>query len=546
MCRTEVAMQQNSSYSIVGPLVGTLGEGGDPLNHKHVLVKDSPEGEMYAAKIITCGPDTPQRREAWIAADLMKRVPRVSALVDVVETETNIVLVTEYVSRGSLRREIEHRNQLLQQHIARARERRKGHANGVLKNPFFPEEDVVKLILQLAITLRQLQTKHVVHNCVTTDHVLLCSKGFDKVRLCGFGNAVSGKETGEAPTHTLHSQFRPTPFSNHPTVAAAASAAAVFGQRNNRSVRLREEKQVVWLLGAIAYEMCTLGSRPSCRSTVPHTPLPMRYSRRLNSILQSMLLRNAASRPTRAQVMEFLRRNVHPVKSCVDRNTASPLPLATPNASPKCLRRAGRHFSLCNEVSIRSARTDALDASDALCAGFQDMRMVGSPACCRSGRATPMLKLQRIPLPEYELEAISSPRTVAPLDAQRKSDAGVSRGTPSSKTFCNIPIVNTRTDAGVESHAFYIEVPHGFSRRRQGRGDSARLFTAALQIPALTTVEHAPPVLWHHLKECKYTPLVTPVPASTDCNLPIILRNKCTHTTSGKKEVTPSTGNSCN
>ncbi|KAH9599206.1 Serine-threonine/tyrosine-protein kinase [Trypanosoma melophagium] len=425
-------------YAVIGPLAAPPRDGG-----RHVLLARVTDGLRCAAKTISCGRHSPQRLAVRRLVEVMRRVGDIAGLVDVVETETAITFVTAHAPLGSLREEIRRRRgilrrqkekqqrlqegqqqQLVQKQLSRHRAvcERGVEANAgenvevevEVETTFFSEEEVGRLMMQLLNILQELYTQGVMHDRVTSDHILLCDESFNNVRLCGFGNASlscdgkesEGKQKEKEQQRSLSKRMYSSEnlsISSVPLSVSSSSSYRLWSDYNNR-----EAEHDVWLIGAIAYEMCTLGSRLSLQTTINSDSfITGLYSPGFQNMILSMLARDASSRPTRVQLECML--NQHCSSGFRDSRGSSPIPISrffSKQREDSCLLTGFQPIneSTQNEMSVRSVRTDPRDIYDTPCAVFNAMGGLQVPPRYGCNKEDFTKKQQRVPLSSSEVD----------------------------------------------------------------------------------------------------------------------------------------------
>ncbi|ORC93381.1 putative serine/threonine-protein kinase Nek3-like isoform 8 [Trypanosoma theileri] len=408
----------DENYSVVGPLVGPPRDCG-----RHVLLARATDGLHCAAKTIPCGRDTPQRLAARRVVEIMRRVKNIAGLVDAVETETGVTLMTEFAALGSLREEIRRRRGLLrqqrreeqvnEQHAQQKRLSRlravyergvEADASMSMETAFFAEDEIVRLIMQLLNILQQLYAQGIVHDRITSDHILLYDDNFSKVRLCGFGNAFLSCDEKESEGKQPQQQS----VSKGMHSSENSSLSTSRGYRFFSDSIPRESKHDIWLIGAIVYEMCTLGTRINLQTNIVTEPfIAERYSPGFHNMLLSMLTKDPSSRPTCAQLEYMLSR--HRPSGFGDSRCSVSIPLSQ---SFSIRRDSGRLFTGTQpsseytqyDVSVHSMRTDPRDKCDTLNTVFHVLGGSLVPSRYRCNSADVTEKQQRIPLSYSEVE----------------------------------------------------------------------------------------------------------------------------------------------
>jgi NIMA (never in mitosis gene a)-related kinase len=247
--------------------LGRLGKGCFGEVHK---VRRRVDGLVYVMKQINIADLAPQdqmdaAREAHIMASVESE--HVVRYYDSFLDEGMLCIVMEYCDRGDLQRMIKKQNGIQ-----------------------LPEERIWMILIQIMLGLAHLHASRILHRDIKSANVLLCSNNRVKIgdlgvaRILGSGSYFAKTVCG-------------SPYYLSPEL--------VQGHPYN-------SKSDVWSLGCILYELCTF--RPAFEASNPGAlimkiikgefpPIPDCYSERLQRLVNTLLDRDTARRPTAVELL---------------------------------------------------------------------------------------------------------------------------------------------------------------------------------------------------------------------------------------------------
>ena len=249
-------------------VIRTLGEGG---YGRALLVRCRTDpSKRYVMKEVRLSALKPKereeaRREAKVLAAL--RHPNIVQYVDSFEDGRNFYIVMEYADGGDLAQKIEKRGRKL-----------------------FPEEEVLHDFIQIALAIKYIHDRKILHRDLKAQNVFLMKDG--TVKLGDFGIARVLDNTAQLCKTQIG-----TPYYLSPEICE--------GKRYN-------SKTDIWSLGCILYELCAL-RHPFDAANIngllmviihgKYKPIPGQYSENMKRLLAMLLTRNPEKRPSIKQVL---------------------------------------------------------------------------------------------------------------------------------------------------------------------------------------------------------------------------------------------------
>lgn len=257
---------------------------------------------------------------------------------------------------------------------------------------YFSERKIIRWIVQCALALKHLHARHILHRDVKTQNIFL--KESLKICLGDFGIAKVLENTTSF-TQTLIG----TPYYLSPEICKSQPYSW---------------SSDIWALGCVLYELCALKvpfDAPNLKTLACHIvnarppPLPPRYSPELRVLYAKMLGKNAAQRPTAAQLLQepILQREcqafLHSIRATASRPTK--LPPSLSKASLKISDQENRAtVNLGNSPSQKSQAYSSLTPSTRDFVTWEEQRLVPSSSSFSSSmialplpnsRATPAI-----------------------------------------------------------------------------------------------------------------------------------------------------------
>ena len=153
------------------------------------------------------------------------------------------------------------------------------------KSQRFPEDLILNWFLQIVFALKHIHTHKILHRDLKTSNLFLCSNGVVKIGDFGISRILHGTlESAETIVGT--------PYYMSPEVC------------QNKPYSYKSD---IWSLGCILYELCTLEHAFKANNLLglvykiiqeKQDPIPGCYSPDLHRLLNSLLLKNSAVRPS--------------------------------------------------------------------------------------------------------------------------------------------------------------------------------------------------------------------------------------------------------
>ena len=265
---------RSSKYSIVKK----LGEGG---YGKALLVRSKEDKRLYVMKSVKISNlSAKDKRDALREATLLSvlKSPFIVAFAESFEEKGTLYIVMEYADGGDLSQKIERRK--------RARK-------------YFSEEDILHDFIQVALALKYLHDRKVLHRDLKAQNVFLMKDG--SVKLGDFGIAKVLQNTMQLAMSQIG-----TPYYLSPEIC------------DNKKYNSKTD---IWSLGCMLYEMCTFNHPFDAKDIkslmkriiqAKYTPIPSRYSQDLQNLLAKMLNKDPKDRPSINQILglPFIKANL--------------------------------------------------------------------------------------------------------------------------------------------------------------------------------------------------------------------------------------------
>ena len=248
-------------------VIKTLGEGG---YGQALLVKDKKDGQRYVMKKVRLTALKPKDRaealrEAQVLASL--RCDNIVQYKESFEERGYFYIIMEYADGGDLAQKIQKRGKQL-----------------------FSESEILHDFIQIAIAIKYIHDRKILHRDLKAQNVFLMKDG--TVKLGDFGIARVLENTFQLCKTQIG-----TPYYLSPEMCE--------GKNYN-------SKTDIWSLGCILYELCTL-KHPFNAANVngllmviirgKYQPISSYYSQNLKSLVQQMLTKDPAKRPSIDQIL---------------------------------------------------------------------------------------------------------------------------------------------------------------------------------------------------------------------------------------------------
>ena len=248
-------------------IIKTLGEGG---YGKALLVKRKSDNLLFVAKTIRLSNlSEEEKKEAMNEVTVLSALkhPYITQYIESFTENKNLYIIMEYADGGDLSLKIERQHGKL-----------------------FTEDEILNLFTQIALAIKYIHDRKILHRDLKGQNVFLTKKG--EVKLGDFGIA-------KVLDHTM--QFCKTqigtPFYLSPEICE--------GKNYN-------SKTDIWSLGCLLYEMCTLKHAFNGRNINNllmnivrgnFTPISSNYSPELRALVTSLLAKDPAKRPSANQII---------------------------------------------------------------------------------------------------------------------------------------------------------------------------------------------------------------------------------------------------
>jgi serine/threonine protein kinase len=268
-------------------LVSSLGEGG---YGRAFLVKSREAGDLFVIKEVPLASLKPKERDdALREADVLASVshPNIVRYVESFQEHGCFYIVMEYADGGDLAKKLESRN-----------------------GAPLPESEVLHDFIQLAIAIKYIHDRKILHRDLKAENVFLMKDG--TVKLGDFGIAKVLEHTFQLCQTQVG-----TPYYLSPEICDGANY---------------NSKTDIWSLGCILYQLCTL-KYPFDASNLSallmaimrgkYQPVPTTYSKDLRNLLGRMLTKKPEKRPSANQILglPFIKKRL---SSLLDETLESP------------------------------------------------------------------------------------------------------------------------------------------------------------------------------------------------------------------------------
>lgn len=247
--------------------IKVLGEGG---YGKALLVESRSDRQKYVVKEVRMANLKPQEKlDAKKEVDVLHALnhPNIVRYIESFQENGRLYIVMEYADGGDL-------SQLI------SRQGRK----------LLSEQDVMHYFIQIALALKYMHDRKILHRDLKGQNVFLCKNG--KVKLGDFGIAKVLDSTAQLCKTQIG-----TPYYLSPEICE--------GKRYN-------SKTDIWSLGCILYELCTLkhpfdasnmNALLACIIRGRYTPVSNTYSSDLRNLISKMLTKDQKARPSINQII---------------------------------------------------------------------------------------------------------------------------------------------------------------------------------------------------------------------------------------------------
>ena len=251
--------------------VKVLGQGGygkailarQKSNNKMVVIKEiSISGLPYKAMQETL-------KEAKVLSSL--KHPNIVNYIKSFESRGNFYIIMEYADGGDLEKKINER---------------------MRKGGMFTEDEILKYFIQLALAIKYIHDRKILHRDLKSQNVFLTKDG--TIKLGDFGIAKVLEHTFQLCKTQVG-----TPYYFSPEICQG---------------RTYNAKTDIWSLGCILYELCTFthpfnGQNMKLLMTNiirnKYRPINDKYSQNLHNLVNSMLSKDPSSRPNINQILSI-------------------------------------------------------------------------------------------------------------------------------------------------------------------------------------------------------------------------------------------------
>ena len=250
--------------------IKVLGEGG---YGKALLVEAKSDKQKYVVKEVRMANLKPQEKlDAKKEVDVLHALnhPNIVKYVESFQENGRLYIVMEYADGGDLSQLIERRGRKL-----------------------LSESDVMHYFIQIALALKYMHDRKILHRDLKGQNVFLCKNG--KVKLGDFGIAKVLDSTAQLCKTQIG-----TPYYLSPEICE--------GRRYN-------SKTDIWSLGCILYELCTLhhpfdasnmNALLACIIRGRYSPISSQYSSDLRNLVSRMLTKDTKPRPSINQILSLI------------------------------------------------------------------------------------------------------------------------------------------------------------------------------------------------------------------------------------------------
>ena len=247
--------------------IKVLGEGG---YGKAYLLKRKSDGLLCVDKSIKlAGLSEAEKKETMNEVKVLSalRHPYIVSYIESFTERGNLHIIMEYADGGDLSQKIE-----------------KQHGR------YFSENDILDIFSQLALAIKYIHDRKILHRDLKGQNVFLTKKG--EVKLGDFGIA-------KVLDHTM--QFCKTQIGTPYYISPEICEGKSYNSKTD-----------IWSLGCVIYEMCTLKHAFNGRDINGlfmnikrgrFAPIPSIYSQQLKSLVESMLEKDPAKRPSANQIV---------------------------------------------------------------------------------------------------------------------------------------------------------------------------------------------------------------------------------------------------
>lgn len=249
-------------------ILKTLGEGG--YGKALLAIRRQDRSKCVIKEILLKNLKPKEISDAKKEVEILKALdsPFIVKYIDSFEDNGKLCIVMEYADGGDLNMKITQR-----------------------KVPF-SEDEVLHYFIQIALALKCMHDRKILHRDIKGQNIFLCKDG--RVKLGDFGIAKVLSSTGQFCQTQIG-----TPYYLSPEICD--------GQKYN-------SKTDVWSLGCILYELCALKHAFDARSMNAllasilrgkYQPIPPQYSQNVRGLIDRMLQKNHKDRPSINQIIKL-------------------------------------------------------------------------------------------------------------------------------------------------------------------------------------------------------------------------------------------------
>lgn len=248
--------------------IKSLGKGG---YGEAILARRKDDGVRVVIKAVQLTAlKPPDRKAAFQEAEVLASLhhPFIVTYVDNFEEDNFLYIVMEYADGGDLAGLITKR-----------------------AGKLFTEGEVLKYFIEIALAIKHIHEKHILHRDLKTQNIFLTADG--TIKLGDFGIARVLQHTFQVCKTRIG-----TPYYLSPEICDGKSY---------------NSKTDIWSLGCILYELCTLKHAFDADNLNQllmniirgrHAPIPSGFSGELRSLINSLLEKDPAKRPTINDVLQ--------------------------------------------------------------------------------------------------------------------------------------------------------------------------------------------------------------------------------------------------